>query len=89
MTRRRLVWLVAVLALFFVVQGGEHGTWSWYQLRKAEQSERARIAELERVVDSLTRMAQAIEHDSTTQERLARESYGMIRDGEFLYRLVP
>ena len=34
-------------------------------------------------------MAQAIERDSTTQERLARESYGMIRDGEFLYRLVP
>jgi cell division protein FtsB len=89
MTRWRLAWLVAILAVFFVVQGGEHGTWSWYQLRKAERSERARIVNLERVVDSLSRMAQAIERDSTTQERLARESYGMIRDGEFLYRLVP
>jgi cell division protein FtsB len=89
MTRRGLVWLVALLAAFFVVQGGEHGTWSWYQLRKAERSERARIANLERIVDSLTRIAEAIEQDSTTQDRLARESYGMIRDGEFLYRLVP
>ena len=89
MTRRGLVWLVALLAAFFVVQGGEHGTWSWYQLRKAERSERARIADLERTVDSLTRIAEAIEQDSTTQDRLARESYGMIRDGEFLYRLVP
>ena len=89
MTRRGLVWLVALLAAFFVVQGGEHGTWSWYQLRKAERSERARIADLEGIVDSLTRIAEAIEQDSTTQDRLARESYGMIRDGEFLYRLVP
>lgn len=89
MTRRALFWLVAILAAFFVVQGGEHSTWSWYQLRKAERSERTRIAELERIVDSLTRTAEAIEHDSATQERLARESYGMIRDGEYLYRLVP
>ncbi len=89
MTRQRLVWLVLLLAAVFAVQGGEHSTWSWYRLRKAERSERVRIDELERMVDSLTRMAQAIEHDSATQERLARESYGMIRDGEFLYRLVP
>jgi len=89
MTRRGLFWLVALLAAVFAVQGGEHSTWSWYQMRKAERSERVRIAELECIVDSLTRMAQAIEHDSATQERLARESYGMIRDGEHLYRLVP
>jgi len=89
MTKRRLVWLVLVLAGFFALQGGEHSTWSWYHLRQAERGERARIAELERLVDSLGRTAQAIEEDPVTQERVARESFGMIRDGEYLYRLVP
>ena len=31
----------------------------------------------------------AIEHDPRVQERVARESFGMIRNGEFLYKLVP
>ena len=29
----------------------------------------------------------AIEQDRRVQERVARESFGMIRKGEFLYRL--
>jgi hypothetical protein len=40
------------------------------------------------VVDSLTRAANAIERDPRVQERVARESFGMIRKGEFLYKLV-
>ncbi len=88
MTKRRLVMLVLILAAFFALQGGEHSTWSWWRLRQAEQSERARIAELERIVDSLELVARALETDPAAQERLAREQYGMIRDGEFLYRLV-
>jgi cell division protein FtsB len=87
-TKRRLLILVLILAGFFALQGGEHSTWSWWRLRQAERSELARIEELERVVDSLEQVAHAIETDPATQERLAREQYGMIRDGEFLYRLV-
>jgi hypothetical protein len=41
------------------------------------------------VVDSLDRAAQAVERDPRTQERVARESFGMIRRGEFMFRLVP
>jgi hypothetical protein len=40
-------------------------------------------------VDSLERVATAIERDPRTQERVARERFGMIRQGERLYRLVP
>ena len=40
-------------------------------------------------MDSLERAAKAIENDPRTQERVARESFGMIRKGEFLFRLVP
>jgi hypothetical protein len=40
-------------------------------------------------VDSLGKLAHAIERDPRMQERVARERFGMLRRGEFLYRLVP
>ena len=47
------------------------------------------MQQLTRLVDSLERAAVAIERDPRTQERVARERFGMLRKGEFLYRLVP
>ena len=47
------------------------------------------VTRLRRVVDSLQKEATAIETDLRTQERVARERFGMIRRGELLYRLVP
>ena len=41
------------------------------------------------MVDSLERAAKAIEQDPRTQERVAREAFGMIRKGEHLFRIVP
>jgi len=58
-------------------------------LRSEEKQEGAEVARLRQVVDSLERAARAIEHDPRTQERVARESFGMIKKGEFLFRLVP
>jgi cell division protein FtsB len=37
----------------------------------------------------LTRAAEAIRRDPRVQERVARESFGMIRKGEYLFRIVP
>jgi cell division protein FtsB len=76
-------------ALYFGIQGGEYGTWDLMQLRRDEAEERDQVARLKRAVDSLQRAAQAIEQDPRVQERVARELYGMIRKGEFLYKLVP
>ena len=47
------------------------------------------MAELREVVDSLEKAAIAIERDPRVQERVARESFGMIKDGEFLFRVLP
>jgi cell division protein FtsB len=76
-------------ALYFAIQGGEYATTDLLQLRDEEQQERAEVARLQHVVDSLERAATAIENDPRTQERVARESFGMIRKGEYLFRLVP
>jgi cell division protein FtsB len=76
-------------ALYFAVQGGEYGTTDLLELRREVRREQAEVARLERVVDSLDRAAQAVERDPRTQERVAREAFGMIRRGEIMYRLVP
>jgi len=77
------------LALYFALQGGEYGTLDLLQLRREEAEERAKVAELQRMVDSLTTAAVGIELDPRVQERVARERFGMIKQGEFMYRLVP
>jgi cell division protein FtsB len=76
-------------ALYFALQGGEYGTLDLIQLRREEAEERANVERLKQLVDSLGRMATAIERDPRMQERVARERFGMLRKGEFLYRLVP
>jgi cell division protein FtsB len=76
-------------ALYFALQGGEYGTLDLLQLWREEAEERADVLRLQRLVDSLTKAAIAIELDPRVQERVARERFGMIKKGEFLYRLVP
>lgn len=76
-------------AAAFAFQGGEYSTPNLWQLRREEAEERGLVAGLQRTVDSLERTATAIERNPAVQERVARESFGMIRRGEFLYRLVP
>jgi cell division protein FtsB len=73
----------------FAFEGGEYGTRDLMALRRKERDERARIARLRHEVDSLQRVEHALKTDSATQERVAREVYGMIRDGEILYQVVP
>ena len=90
MTRARWAALAALaFLLYFGIQGGEYATTDLFALRGQEASERAQVQRLRVVVDSLQKAAVAIEHDLRTQERVARERFGMIRRGELLYRLVP
>ncbi len=81
--------MVAVLgaSLIYAVFGGEYSTLNWLKLRQQERAEQAAIDQLTTEVDSLRRYAKAVATDRKLQERLAREEFGMIRKGEFLYRL--
>ena len=90
MTPARWAALAALaFALYFAVQGGEYGTTDLLELRRDVEREAAEVGRLQRAVDSLERAARLVERDPVTQERVARESFGMIRRGEFLFRLVP
>jgi cell division protein FtsB len=75
-------------AVTYGLFGGEYTTLDWLDLRRQEREERAAIAQLTAEVDSLRRFSQRLSTDRKLQERLARENFGMIRQGERLYRVM-
>jgi cell division protein FtsB len=83
----RLTTAVLTGAVLYGIFGGEYGTLDWLALRRDEQEERAAIARLTEEVDSLRRYARQLQTDRKLLERLARENFGMIREGEYLYRI--
>jgi cell division protein FtsB len=68
------------------VFGGEYGVADSLKLRRERAREADRLATLKAQVDSLKARADSLEHDPEALERLARERYGLIKDGERLYR---
>ena len=73
----------------FAVWGGEYGTADWITIRRQLAEERAKVDVLRVEIDSLATLAHDLETNPAVQERVAREQFGMIRDGEVLYRVVP
>jgi cell division protein FtsB len=89
-TRTRVAGIGGAIALLALAAwGGEYGTADWFTIRRQVADERARVAALRTELDSLAKLAHDLETNPTVQERVAREQFGMIRDGEVLYRVVP
>jgi cell division protein FtsB len=85
---KRFVWWVVILgALFFAVQGGEYSTRDLFVMRTRTDRLTRAVDSLQHQVDSLGRFLKLVRSDSATQERIAREEFGMVRgDKEILYR---
>ena len=82
--------LLAVIGgVVFGAMGGEYSTVDWWTLRRQVSDEAAAVERLKAEIDSLSNAAKALETDPATQERVARESFGMLRPGEILYRIEP
>ena len=90
-SRLRVLALVGVLGAmaFYAVEGGEYGTTDLLALNGQVRRAREDLARLRHEVDSLQRLERALGTDPVLQEKVARESYGMIRPGEILYQVVP
>ena len=80
---------VAVIGLLFGYLGGEYSSADLRTLRRDLAAAEAAIAALEPEIDSLLQEAEALESDPKAQERAARERFGMMRDGEIMYQVVP
>jgi cell division protein FtsB len=76
------------LAAYYALFGGEY---SLLELRKARREIEAQEAELTLLraeVEQLRARADSLENDPAMLERIARERFGMIREGEVLYRFA-
>lgn len=86
---RLILWiLLGAAALAFAVEGGEYGTIDLLRQRSGKRRLTTAVDSLTRVVDSLARYESRVRRDPALQERIAREEFGMVRDGEILYRFT-
>ena len=89
MLRRLVVGFLFLLFVLFAVQGGEFGTTDLFSQRARRARLLAQIDSLTKAVDSLQREKRSIQNDPATQERIAREEFGMVRgEKEVLYRFA-
>jgi cell division protein FtsB len=79
---------VIAAALYFLLLGGEY---TFVDLWRIDRMQDREVIELEAVraeVETLQQRVDSLESDTATLERIARENYGMIREGERLYRFI-
>ncbi len=74
--------------LYFAVEGGEWGTVALVRQRAHTKAMTDSVDALTHTVDSLTRYKTLVQTDPATQERIAREQFGYVRNGEVVYRVV-
>ena len=86
---KRLILPVLIgLSVYFALFGGEYSVFEVRRVRAERIELEERLVALEQTNDCLRAWAEALQSDSATIERLARERYGMIRAGEVLYRFT-
>jgi cell division protein FtsB len=86
--KRLVVPAALLLAAYWAVFGGEYSVFEVRRARLARDAEAAELERLQREIDSLGVLADSLADDPALLERLARERYGMIKDGEILYRFT-
>ena len=72
----------------YAIQGGEYGTLDLVRQHRQRVSLLREIDSLKHTVDSLKEYKQRVLTDPKTQERIAREEFGMVRGKELLYRIA-
>ena len=84
---RALIALGALAVIFYAVQGGEWGTTDLIRQKSRLERVRHQVDSLNHEVDSLKKYKQLIQTDPVTQEKIAREEFGMVKGNkELLYR---
>ncbi|HDQ43953.1 MAG TPA: septum formation initiator family protein [bacterium] len=88
---RGVGWLLALagfLALLFFLSTGSRGFIRQIQVRRQKARLEQEIAQLKEQIAVLEEEKKKL-HDAAEIERIAREDYGMARENEKVYRVVP
>jgi cell division protein FtsB len=75
-------------AAYFLLLGGEYTFLDLWRIDRAQKHEAAQLEAVRAEVHALQQRVDSLANDSATLERVARENYGLIKDGERLYRFV-
>lgn len=86
--RRAVIGILVTVGTYYAFWGGEYTAFDLGLLGMRQQEEMIRLVEVRTEVDSLKALVEALESDPATIERVARERFGMVREGETLYRFV-
>ncbi|MEX1212208.1 MAG: septum formation initiator family protein [Balneolaceae bacterium] len=86
----RKSYLIGLFAAFMVIWFlflDTHSLWTRYQLHRQEVQLREQIDQLKRETEELRVQLEALQNSPDLLERIAREEYGMRREGETVYRV--
>jgi cell division protein FtsB len=86
---RLLVAGLVALSGYFALFGGEHSALELREARRDLAMEAEGLDGLRQEIDSMAAWADSLETDPGVLERLARERFGMVREDEILYLVVP
>jgi cell division protein FtsB len=87
--RHLLAGAALALALYYGVWGGEYSVFDLLRLKRDRRDAAAQLVRTRAEIDSLRTATARLASDPATIEKFARERFGMIREGETLYRFVP
>jgi cell division protein FtsB len=86
--RRFLLPALLLVAAYYAVFGGEYTMGDVNRTRALAAGAQAELVALQAETARLERRVEALEHDPRALEALARERFGLIREGEILYRFA-
>ena len=86
--KRLVVPAALVLGAYWALFGGEYTVFEVREARRATAVEEAALERLRVEIDALEARSDSLENDLAALERLARERFGMIHEGEVLYRFA-
>jgi len=85
--KRALLGLAIAVPLLLVVLFGDRGILQRVKLEKQKAELQAKIRQAEEQTRQLQAESKALDGDHETIEKVAREKYGMVREGERVYKV--
>ena len=84
-----VLWILALGLFAYLLIGGDQGLYQAGQKHRELAGLEEEIARLESQNDSLRQILWRLENDLDYVEKVAREEYGMVKQGERVYRVRP
>ncbi|MFQ6617838.1 MAG: septum formation initiator family protein [Fidelibacterota bacterium] len=81
--------LTVIVFIITIFVRGDHGLYQLYKLEREKRAIEKRINELKTRRENYEKEIRLLESDIKYIEKLAREKYGMAKEGERVYKVVP